>query len=121
MRQEKIEQIIGILKLVNEFPVEHTAKLIDQLYQDDTEPQFNNVLHVTEELTEFIAEELFSIWKEAKESSCEGWGDTTFEELPEKHKQEYYLTAARILARTRASTRFTMRKPLPKEFENLLG
>ena len=49
------------------------------------------------ELRENIVKELFEIWREAKESTGESWDDVTFESLPKKHKQEYYLTVERII------------------------
>ena len=55
-----------------------------------------------QELREKIAEELFDIWKEAKDSgeageSSDNWGCVSFRELPNKHRHEYYLTTDRIL------------------------
>lgn len=49
-------------------------------------------------LTE-IAKELFDIWKEAKETTDDSWGNIQFDDLPEKHKHEYILTANRILSK----------------------
>jgi len=50
-----------------------------------------------DELREKIAKELFDIWKDAKSTCEENWEDQDFESLPDKHKQEYYLTANRII------------------------
>ena len=53
---------------------------------------------IDQELREQIASELFDIWQEAKRGSHDNKDDQTFEALPKKHKDEYYLTVARILS-----------------------
>lgn len=57
---------------------------------------------VEEKLIEQIAKELFGIWQEAKSTEPDSWDDQTFQDLPDKHKHEYYLTAQRIIAKSRA-------------------
>ncbi len=49
-------------------------------------------------LEDKIALELFDIWKEAKSFEVDNWDDVTWKSLPEKHKEEYRLTARRIIA-----------------------
>ena len=58
----------------------------------------NNYIGLFGEQRAEIAKILFEVWVDAKEGCCEDdWGMQSFDELPEKHKEEYYLTTKRIL------------------------
>lgn len=54
-------------------------------------------------LAEEIAKEFFDVWKEAKSSMEDNWDDAFWDNLPQKHKDEYLKTAKRILALTNLS------------------
>lgn len=47
--QGKINQVVGILRLVNAFPIEHTAKLICQLFKPENTPTDDGLLTFTQE------------------------------------------------------------------------
>ena len=44
-----------------------------------------------------IARALYDVWVEAKQDTEDNWNDVTFDDLPEKHKVEYYKTAKALL------------------------
>lgn len=50
-----------------------------------------------QELIKRMAFQLFDIWKEAKSSEEDNWDNVLFEQLSEKEKAEYYLTAKRFV------------------------
>ena len=58
---------------------------------------------MSEELREKIAQELFDIWKEAKETTSDRWTNIRWESLPENHQRQYFLTVDRIFALLRGS------------------
>ncbi len=50
-----------------------------------------------DKLEKRIAEWGFDVWKEAKSTTEDNWDDVTWESLPQKHKEEYYKSARRLV------------------------
>ncbi len=71
-------------------------RIADTQLAADKKAHQDSVREMLEEIENNLAEELFNVWKEAKSFEEDDWNDTIWASLPEKHKNEYQLTAKRI-------------------------